>query len=136
LNAYDHNALAIDTMSLPADVKIPVDHLDLTPRGRSGVLAHFPIERYRAAVMTVVDATGNPLPPGTALLHAESGNTFVVGYDGVAFIDGVAAQNHLRVQLPDRHCTAQFAFSPSNQKPGRYADLGTIICRDEKGSAP
>jgi outer membrane usher protein len=54
---------------------------------------------------------GKPLPAGTAG-KIEGGEDFVVGYDGRAYVKGLAAQNTLSAALPIGECHAEFAYSP------------------------
>src|ERR1700744_2395048 len=95
LTPYGHNNLSIDTLNLPAEDKISSTHLDVTPRGNSGVLARFPIDHYVAGTVTLLDEHGRPLPAGSTLHDLESDRDFVIGYDGIAFLEGLLAQNHL-----------------------------------------
>ncbi len=131
LNPYEHNSLAIDPLDLPAEDKIPVDHLDVTPRGGSGVLARFPIDRYRAGTVALFDVRGRPLPAGTAIHLVESDRDFVVGYDGIAFLEGLAADNHLIARGPDFECRASVSYGPHDGAKGFLVDLGKVTCKAE-----
>ncbi len=137
LNSYQHNRLAIDSLVLPADASIPVDHLDVVPRSQSGALAHFVVQRYTAATVILVDARGQPLPSGTLLHHRESGQDFVVGYDGQAFIENLDAHNHLAAHNADPHlkleCSAEFDYQRAANDTS-LPTLGPIRCTG--GAAP
>ena len=128
LNAYEHNHVAIDSMVLPADTELPVVALDLAPRSQSGVLAHFPVLRYAAASIILVDPQGKPLPAGTQLLQVESGRSYVVGYDGLSFIEELKAHNHLKAQGKDFSCEAEFDYRAS-QYSGTLPTLGPLSCK-------
>jgi outer membrane usher protein len=128
LNAYEHNSIGIDSMQLPADFKLPVTAIDVTPRGQSGVLAHFPISRYSAAIITLVDDAGHPLPVGAIVHVLESGEDFVVGYDGEAFIEDLKPQNHMVVTAPGYRCTAQFEFTHGERRSGLVNSPEAVIC--------
>jgi len=139
LNSYQHNSLEIDSLVLPADANIPVNRIDAVPRSQSGVLAHFAVQRYTAATVILVDAGGTPLPTGTVLRHAESGQDFVVGYDGQAFIENLQAHNHLKAQNSDPHqtvnCSAEFDYQPlrnSNSLP----TIGPVTCKSSGERKP
>jgi outer membrane usher protein len=139
LNSYQHNQLEIDSLVLPADASIPVNRIDVVPRSQSGVLAHFAVKRYTAATVILVDAAGQPLPSGTLLHHQESGQDFVVGYDGQAFIENLDAHNHLHAGSADPHvkvdCSAQFDY----RRPDDGASLptiGPVACAAGKGAKP
>lgn len=136
LNPYDHNSLAIDSMGLPAEAKVPVDHMDIAPRGSSGVLAEFPIGRYMAASITLVDAQGQFLPAGTRVHHAESGHDLIVGYDGQVFVEEIRTQNHLQAQGASFACMAEFDFKLAADKNAALANLGRVVCRPGAGKSP
>jgi outer membrane usher protein len=135
LNAYQHNAVGIDSMQLPADTKVPVTTIDATPRGQSGVLAHFPMSHYTAASVTLLDDAGVPLPVGSSVHVSESGSDFMVGYDGQAFIEDLKPHNHLLVSGADFQCAAQFDFNRSGTQSGLVENLGAITCHS-KGVHP
>ena len=132
LNSYQHNHLEIDSLVLPADASIPVNRLDVVPRSQSGVLAHFAVQRYTAATVILVDAAGQPLPSGTLLKHAESGQDFVVGYDGQAFIENLQPHNHLAAQSTDPHrafdCKAEFDYQVSRDNSS-LPTIGPVVCK-------
>ncbi|HZR34387.1 MAG TPA: fimbria/pilus outer membrane usher protein [Nevskia sp.] len=136
LNSYQHNRLAIDSLVLPADASIPVDHLDVVPRSQSGVLAHFAVRRYTAATVILVDARGQPLPSGTLLHHRESGRDFVVGYDGQAFIEDLDAHNHLAAHNADPHLQLECSASFDYQRPADSSTLPTLGPISCTGGAP
>jgi outer membrane usher protein len=136
LNAYEHNRLAIDPLVLPANVRVPADRLDVTPYEGSGVLAHFPIERYRAALLILIDDQGHVLPAGTELVQLETGDSNVVGYDGEAFIEHLHEHNRLRAHGAGIDCEAQFDYMPPDAGRGELANLGRVICRAPGGARP
>jgi outer membrane usher protein len=127
LNPYTHNSLSIDSLTLAANVSVPMASMDVTPRGNSGVLADFHIGHYQAASITLVNSDGKPLPAGTVAHVAESGRDFVVGYDGLAFIEELRPENHLQVRTPEAQCSAQFSFNPTASTA--LANLGKVVCR-------
>lgn len=109
LNVNGSNHLAIDASGLDADARVRETARALNPRRLSGVLALFPVERYHAANVMLVDAQGAPLPVGLRVLHVESGNVGMTGYDGLAFIDDLRASNRLEVGEGSQRCAVAFA---------------------------
>ena len=86
----------------------------------------------RAALVAPVDEKGQPVP--VASMAALEGRAPVpVGYDGQAYVEGLAAQNRLTVSLPEGGTcvTAAFAFAPT---PGDIPKIGPITCR--RSAAP
>ena len=136
LNSYQHNHLEIDSLVLPADANIPMSKIDAVPRSQAGVLAHFVVQRYTAATVNLVDASGRPLPSGTLLHHAESGQDFVVGYDGQAFIENLQAHNHLQAQNADPHqtvnCSAEFDYQRPRDN-NSLPTIGPVTCKANGG---
>lgn len=125
LVAYQANHLAIDPLELPADTAVSTTQLNLAPQARAGVLARFPLHGFTGAQLQLVDAGGEPLPPGTALTHRETGKRYVVGYDGLAFIDDLARSNTLDAAPAGKHCEASVPFA--SQGHG-LPTLGPFVC--------
>jgi outer membrane usher protein len=98
------------------------------------VLAHFAVTRYRAASIIVRDAAGKPLPAGARVHHVESGHDTIVGYDGITFVDGLAAENHLLIDSGEQHCEASFAWAPG--KDDTLRTIGPLVCRPLTAGEP
>ena len=126
LNAYQANQLAIDSLSLPADTRVESVAQDVVPQARSGVLARFPLSRYAAATIVLVDADGKPLPPGTRVHHLESGADTVVGYDGISFVSGL--REHNRLELAGEGWQCSIAFDYRRPADGSLPRIGPLIC--------
>ena len=126
LNAYQNNRLGIDGTTLPADARIADTSLDVVPQARSGVLAHFAVTRYSAASIALRAPDGTPLPPGLEVLHVESGQRTIVGYDGLSFVDGLVADNHLEISGGGRDCTVAFAYRRPDD--GTLPRIGPLTC--------
>lgn len=126
LNAYQNNRVAIDGTTLPADARIASTTLDIVPQARSGVLARFPVTRYRAASIVLRTPDGAPLPPGLDVLHVESGQHTIVGYDGLTFVGDLAADNHLEISGGARRCEVEFTYRRPDD--GTLPRIGPMIC--------
>jgi outer membrane usher protein len=131
LNAYANNAISIDTSALPVDARVRDTELNIVPKSLSGVLARFPVERYRAATIIIVDAAGKALTPGLAVRHVESGGSTVLGFDGMAFVDNLGDDNHLQVGEGAAQCEVRFAYrrSEGNALP----QIGPLTCAAPAG---
>ena len=135
LNAYQSNRLSIDSLSLPADAQVQTVAQDVVPQARSGVLARFPLSRYAAASIVLVDGAGQALPPGTRVRHAESGGETVVGYDGLTFVTGLRERNRLDLegqdsQGSDWRCSVGFDYRPPAD--GSLPRIGPLTCAKQK----
>lgn len=126
LLSWQANRLAIDTVALPVDASVDTDTMQIAPRAMSGVLASFPVSRFRGATVVLVDANGRPLPLGTAVVLAASGDTFTVGYDGQVFFPQLQADNEVTAQFAGS-CVARFAFDDADAMStlGPFACVGT-----------
>jgi len=59
-------------------------------------------------VLTTAD--GRPIPAGSQG-QIEGGEAFVVGYDGRAWVKGLASHNTVSVALPEHQCRATFDYA-------------------------
>jgi outer membrane usher protein len=127
LRAFDVNHLSIDPTNLPADTLAPVSAHEVRPPDRSGVVVKFAIRTVHAALLVLQDEAGHPIPVGATARLQETSVVSPVGYDGEAFIEDLAPQNRLDVQLPDGSgCVVQFPFAPIK---GDIPRVGPLTCR-------
>ena len=126
LDAYRHNKVSINSLLLPANLRVTSTERMVVPHSRSGVLVHFPIQPYRAASVILLDAAGEPIPPGLSVRHVESASDTVMGYEGTAFIENLAALNHLQIDGDQLHCRVRFTYLPPTDS--RLPTLGPLTC--------
>jgi outer membrane usher protein len=92
----------------------------------SGYVVRFPIDRTTVARGVLVDASGKPVPAGSAILLNEKTRTYV-GWDGMIFLEGIAAENALVATFPEGGtCRARFA---AHLPAEDILDIGTLTCR-------
>ncbi|CAJ4343788.1 fimbrial usher protein [Burkholderia pseudomallei] len=126
LNAYQNNRIGIDTLKLPLDARVSDTIRNVVPQSRSGVLAHFAIAREQSASIVLEDASGAPLPAGLSVSHRESGASTIVGYDGLTFVTGLAAANHLEITGHGKRCAVAFDYvRPADGTP---PTIGPLVC--------
>jgi outer membrane usher protein len=129
LNAYQDNHLSIDPMGLPAEVRI--DHVMAltTPTDRAGTLVRFAITSVKAALVTLHDASGQPLPVGSRVdLAGQAETDAMVGFDGTVYLDTLGEHNTLIVRTPTGRCRASFDYqSDSHGIPA----VGPLLCRQD-----
>jgi outer membrane usher protein len=134
LSAHQSNRLAIDTLSLPADMRIERSTLSVVPSSRSGVIANFPMRRVLAVELALRDAQGLWLPAGSRLwLEAGAAAATragapltVVGYDGLVYLEDPPAGADLRVELDGGSCRAAL---PASRQPSGLLNLGVLTCQ-------
>ena len=109
LSAYDRNTIAIDADALPADVATLTTHRSVFPSRGAGVVVRFPLRPVlRGAVVVLRSAGGEVLPAGSQGHVRGDGEGFVIGYDGLAYLEGVRPGAQLDVRTPDgRACSAR-----------------------------
>lgn len=134
LNGYQVNRLSVDATDLPADLSISPSSRTVVPESGAGVLVTFPVHRYRAALITLVNADGTPLQAGARVTHRETGAQTIVGYDGQTFIDGLQRENTLVVSQGGGTCDLTFAYDPVAQ--GAMARIGPLVCTPQAVAPP
>lgn len=126
VNAYQNNKLAIDPMDLPADVRLGQTEALFTPSDRAGSQVRFGITPVRAASVVLVDGKGQPLPLGSRVyLDGQGGESSVVGYDGMVYLDTLDEENALSVHTQAGVCKARFTWHKS---PAGVAQVGPLAC--------
>ncbi len=127
LRSFDVNHVSIDPTDLPADAMAPDLSRDVRPPDRSGVVVKFPVRILHAALLVLQDERGRLIPVGSTATLRSSGAVSPIGYDGETFVEDLAAQNRLDVQLPDGSgCAVVFPFTPVR---GDIPKVGPLICR-------
>ncbi|PPU76288.1 MULTISPECIES: fimbria/pilus outer membrane usher protein [Xanthomonas] len=129
LQSWQRNQLSIDTLSLPADLRVDRVDTTVTPRQQSGVAVRFGITRVQAAVIVLHDAAGASVPVGSMVQREGDAGRVVVGYDGETYLDTLQRDNRLLVDTPDGRCVAQFTYPASS---GGIARVGPLPCIAER----
>lgn len=130
LNSYQINRLSIDPDELPVDMKLESTKAVAVPQAGSGVLVKFQLQRYAAASVILHLPDGSVLPVGARVAHVESGKQSVVGYDGIAFVEDLQVENHLRVKGSGVSCVAEFPYRHDPARP--LPTLGPFVCQPLK----
>ncbi|GKT23181.1 fimbria/pilus outer membrane usher protein [Acidovorax sp. SUPP3334] len=131
--AYYEGRYEIDPLSLPADVHTPTLEKRVAVARGTGTLVRLPVMRMRTATITLVDASGAPLPAGAAVVHEQGNVPTVVGWDGVVYLTALQARNTLVARLPDGGvCRAAF----SEQAYAATRDLRVVCSTGKEPVAP
>lgn len=126
LRSYQHNKLAIDTTNLPVDSDVTTTQSIVAPADRSGVRVNFAVRtNIRPAIVVLRKPNGMPLPVGSRG-QVEGGESFVVGYDGQAYIKGLGPENTVTITSADGQCSASFPYTAS---PNEQVMISPVICR-------
>ena len=125
LNSFDRNRLTIDPLELPADLTIEkIDDVAL-PADRAGILVKFPISRTASAQIRLVDRTGSPLPLGARITLSDGSASALIGYDGIAYLNGLKPKNRFTVSWGSDSCSGIFDYA---SEPGRIPMIGPVLC--------
>ena len=123
LRSYQGNQIAIDPLGLPANAEAPGG----APAARSGGGLDFGVDKHvDAAMVRLTDVGGHPLAVGLKGHRKDDSESFVVGYDGQAYVKHLKPDNAVVVDLGDHDCTAAFAYQPSG---GKRVTIGPVPCQ-------
>jgi outer membrane usher protein len=126
LRSYQKNKIAIDPTNLPVDAEAATTHDLVAPADRAGVMVNFAVRKETtAALVTFVGTDGGVVPAGSVGRIA-GGEEFVVGYDGQAYIKGLAPANEAEIEFTGGKCRASFPFAPI---AGQQVQISKVECR-------
>ncbi len=125
LRSYQKNRLSIDPSSLPADAEIGATERIVTPADRAGTMVSFNVHHDSTAALVIFSRPDGSAIPAGAAGRLQGGSEFVVGYDGQAFIKGLAVTNHVDIDLGGVTCHASFGFTP---RRGAQVRIGPVAC--------
>jgi outer membrane usher protein len=127
LRSYQTNKIAIDPQGLPLNAEAPVVQEVVAPADRSGLVVRFGVKtEVGAAVLILARRDGGFVPPGTSAKLGGSKESFVVGYDGRAYMTGLGPTNTVVVDDPAGQCRSSFSFTP--KKDGQVV-IGPLTCQ-------
>jgi outer membrane usher protein len=125
LRSYEKNSIAVDPSTLPVDAQFETMEKVVAPADHGGVLVDFALRSdAQSALVTLVQSDGSVVPSG-ATGKTGSGEPFFVGYDGLAYINGLGRQNTVEITTEKGKCHASFAFTPQK---GTQVQIGPFKC--------
>jgi outer membrane usher protein len=126
LRAHQSNSVGIDTTSLPANYDASNSTRAVSPQTYAGVHVDFSKNATgTAAVVVFKGADGKYIEVGSKG-KTGSGEDFIVGYDGRAYIRQLAARNSVMIDLGSKDCKAEFPFS---KKANTQVQIDDVVCR-------
>ena len=129
LHPYIKNHVSIEQLDLPLDTRIDSLLTRPVPMWRRGVIVEFPIQKISAATLRLVDENGYPIPAGASVQVEGSLEQYVVGRDGLAYIEGLKNLTTLHVSWAKKKC---IGLLPLNMKKEIVPYLGEYVCTSEK----
>jgi len=127
LNPWENNKLGIDTLQLPQDMYVQRTEVSAVPDGNVGVLVRFPMHRTHPLQLTVLDASGKALPPGSPVYpQGATGDEplTVIGYDSLLYLPDPVPGARLRIETAGGTCTV---VVPAPQAGGAHPQ--EAVCR-------
>ncbi len=128
LHPYIKNHVSVDQLDLPLDTKIDSLLTRPVPMWRRGVIVKFPIRKISAATLRIVDEQGLPIPVGASVQLEGNLELFVVGRDGLAYIEDLQEKNVISVSWPENECRVKV---PYRADEGLVPYLGEFECKKE-----
>lgn len=125
LQPYQKTQISVSPQDIPMNATLPVTTMPVVPPYLSGVIVRFPIKVSRSATFTVMQEDGAPVPAGATLQITSHKSTYPVGFNGSAYLSGLARENHVEARWPTGSC--EFSITDSSTKI--MPNLGTFACR-------
>jgi outer membrane usher protein len=127
LRSYQANRIGIDPSGLPTNAEAEATQRTIVPANHGGVYVDFGVKKdVKAAVVVLTRKDGTFLPPGSKGRLTDSEESFVVGYDGQAYIKHLSASNVIVAEDGEAECRAAFRYSPA---AGKRVTIGPIPCQ-------
>lgn len=124
--SLQRSKIAIAPESLPGQSHASITETEIMPNFRGSATVNIKtISAKDTARVEIRDAQGQPLPPGTKLVHEQSGHPFTIGYGGQSFLPEIADDNTLNIQIDNRSCTLHFKRS---DRQGPKGTVGPLTC--------
>lgn len=101
---------SIDPINLPSNYNATQVEQRMAVKQGVGIVIKFPIKQSLAANVYLLLSNGQPVPVG-AVIHRADHESSYVGLDGIAYLEDLAQNNSIQVQLPDKTlCKASFSL--------------------------
>jgi outer membrane usher protein len=126
LISFTPNHFAIEPGTVPLSEEIVTPSAVVRPPRNAGVIVALPVRVSNSAAVRFVTSDGSAVPfnAPVTLNDQDEGS---VGYDGVAWLSGLVADNRVRIGEGDQACTAEFQIAPSDLNTG--VQVGPIVCK-------
>ncbi len=127
LRSNQPNKISIDALDLPLNAEASITQDVVAPANRSGVLVKFGVKKdTKAAVVILTRKDGGFLSAGASGYLEGGKETFVVGYDGRAYVKGLAPTNTVVIADGQNECRASFPYEP---QPNSQVSIGPVVCQ-------
>lgn len=125
LHSFQKNKIVLDPTNLPLTATMDTTKEVVAPADGGLVVVDFGVRTdVKAALVTLVKPDGKPLAVGSKGLL--NGKSFIVGYDGIAYIDGLGDSNVVTVASEAANCSASFDYKMNGDK---QVKIGPVTCQ-------
>lgn len=126
LRSNQKNNLAIDPTNLSVSAEVDTPNQQVVPAYKSGVSVDFKVRREgSSAIVILKKPNGSYIDAGSNGQLEGGGETFLVGFDGRAFVKSLQPQNTVVVKLDSGVCRASFGFKPQIDT---QVVIGPVVC--------
>jgi outer membrane usher protein len=128
LRGWQRNRIAIDPDGLGAGYRLPPLEQFATPADNGAVLVPFDVARIHPALVTLLDASGAPVAAGSDGRVAGSDRRFLVGLEGVAWLEDHAVGETLELETGAGTCRYRLPATATAGDEGNAVRLGPLPC--------
>src|SRR5439155_18922216 len=114
------------------DAEIDTTGAIVAPADRAGVTVDFGVKVATQSAIVVFTKPDRSFVPVGAHGQIEGGTSFVIGYDGQAYIKDLAKQNAATIEFGESRCRATFAYT---HQPDTQVVISPVVCQYEVGIA-
>jgi outer membrane usher protein len=127
LQPFQTNEVTVSASDLPIGVDLVTSAVEIAPFGLSPGIGRFVVKSAGGVSLTLVDAAGAVLPPGTQIASGDGRQRWLTAFDGMAYLEGVAAgKQHLKAATARATCSFEIVVPKDTT---RLPDLGRAVCR-------
>lgn len=124
LHGWQRNQLAIDPDELGYEYQIDSVKQIIIPADRGGAIVPFEVIHASPAIVVLLSPDGSPVPAGYRGRRLDTGETFVIGFDGEAYLADTTPQTVIEVDLHGVRCRYPVPAGNANGGPRR----GALAC--------
>jgi outer membrane usher protein len=128
LSGFLPNTITFEAEDIPLDGSFTDNAKPVKIANRMGVLVDMAVLRRISATLSLVEASGRPVPAGASARIGEAEEEFPVARQGRVYVSGLerGKPNVLRVQIGERACRATVEL-PADFTSG--STLGSFTCQ-------
>lgn len=122
LSGFLTSALAFEPEDIPLEGSFGENVKQVKIANRMGAVVDMGVQRRLSATLTLVEASGRPVPPGASARIGEAREEFPVARQGRVYVSGLdrGKPNVLNVQIGERSCRATV------EVPDKFSSGGTL----------